>query len=722
METVRKLYKIMLSYLNSCLEFTFFSESLIHLPKYFDKIKQKLESEADTIKFIYFNSNWFHNVLYKKEQIVKIKNEEQKKNLYYCFYLDLLIVENPLIINYTYSLDFIKTINTERKKTSQKYKLIIFSKIILDLIDNYEGTDEYNENEESIELEEIKKENRQIIKDNIEIFKEIGLYLNEDDILKKKIDEIYLEIINALIRSKKIEDFEYAYIVLEQLDLKNINLTKTIFEGLINGQNYKDYEINNVEDLNDEKKVNFYYLFFTFIFKTSIYIYNIPFLLKTQKIFLYLIKQKKAKYLKVNLKLEYIILKIIDSKFYSSKYYENIYEILNEVLKYYEECLFETKIEDIKIIKDIMKNKNIDYIKYLEDYDKAKIINERIPIINYIYNLENKGNFRNEKNYQKALIKLDNFERMIKERNLEKEYGEMMANFIKDKNNNKILSKILNKNENDYFINYIKENINNINKNVNELMINENENIPFKNEEEIKYNKKEKRLEINRSSNNHVITIKNEDNLDTVCCPEIKDKKEDFAFYLLKKCSIKFHTNLRGKEPYIIYDEIICGEHDTKIDYKKLMNIKSENSHQKNELSDNILKLFKFIKETENRICNEFLWNYKLRIKLDIRKENYNNNDSTYNISCLYIFYDPIDNSIYKYKDENILINGTNSLNQGFQFMLYQINSECYKNLEYKKFDIIYKSEPSIVSYLLETDFSRTEDIYIKMIGQNINK
>ena len=95
--------------------------------------------------------------------------------------------------------------------------------------------------------------------------------------------------------------------------------------------------------------------------------------------------------------------------------------------------------------------------------------------------------------------------------------------------------------------------------------------------------------------------------------------------------------------------------------------------------------------------------NYNLRIKLDIRKENYNNNsDSTYNISCLYTFYDPINNSIHKYKDENILINGTNSLNQGFQFMLYQINNECYKNVEYKEFIMLYKSESSIVSYLLD--------------------
>ncbi len=79
----------------------------------------------------------------------------------------------------------------------------MLSKIILDLIDNYRETDEYNENKDSFELDEIKKENRRIIKDNIEIFKEIGLNFNEDHFLKKKIDEIYSDIINSLIRSIK---------------------------------------------------------------------------------------------------------------------------------------------------------------------------------------------------------------------------------------------------------------------------------------------------------------------------------------------------------------------------------------------------------------------------------------------------------------------------------------------------------------------------------------
>ena len=221
-------------------------------------------------------------------------------------------------------------------------------------------------------------------------------------------------------------------------------------------------------------------------------------------------------------------------------------------------------------------------------------------------------------------------------------------------------------------------------------------NKPFKNEEEKTYNINSKNLETRMNSSipgNSL--IKSEENLDAVE-PATNYKKENFTFYLLKKCSILFHTNFKGKEPYIIYDEILCGEHNIKIDYQKLLNClyDSEHSQQRNELEENYLKFFGFLKEIEKRINDEFILNYNLKIKLDIIKEDYNNNsDSTYNNSCFYTFYDPINNSIHKYKDDNILINGTNSLNQGFQNMLYQINNECYKDLEYQEFDLNNKLE-----------------------------
>ena len=203
-------------------------------------------------------------------------------------------------------------------------------------------------------------------------------------------------------------------------------------------------------------------------------------------------------------------------------------------------------------------------------------------------------------------------------------------------------------------------------------------------------------MKANINSSIHEISlVKKEENLDAVE-PAINDRKENFPFYILNKSSIIFHTNFKGKEPYIIYDEILCGDYNIKIDYTKLLKSKyyCEQSHQKNELSEYFLKLLNFLKEIEKRINNKFLLNYNLKIKLDIRKEEYNNNsNSTYNISCFYTFYDPIRISTYKYKDENILINATNSKNQGFQFMLYQKNNECYKDLKYQEFDINNKSD-----------------------------
>ena len=175
-----------------------------------------------------------------------------------------------------------------------------------------------------------------------------------------------------------------------------------------------------------------------------------------------------------------------------------------------------------------------------------------------------------------------------------------------------------------------KNNENSQFKNINEInKIQYNK--PFKNDEERKY----KNLETNMNSNTlGIAMIKNEENLDAVE-PAINNRKENFAFYILKKLSIIFHTNFKGKEPYIIYDEILCGEHNIKIDFAKLLNSKyeCEHSQQRNELSENYLKLFNFLKEIEERIKYKFLLNYNLKIKLDIRKEDNNNSNLIYNIS-----------------------------------------------------------------------------------------
>ena len=92
-----------------------------------------------------FSINIIHNILYNYDEIIRIKYNEKNKDLAYNFYLNILINENPEVINYCYKLEYINNINNERNKIKDKFKLIFLAKCIIDLITNFRGTDEYNE-------------------------------------------------------------------------------------------------------------------------------------------------------------------------------------------------------------------------------------------------------------------------------------------------------------------------------------------------------------------------------------------------------------------------------------------------------------------------------------------------------------------------------------------------------------------------------------------------
>ena len=84
--------------------------------------------------------------------------------------------------------------------------MITLSKIYLDLISYYKNKSE--ENIPECELENIEITCQNIIKNNIFIFKDIELNLNEKDITINKIDKLYLDIIISLIKTGKILDYE----------------------------------------------------------------------------------------------------------------------------------------------------------------------------------------------------------------------------------------------------------------------------------------------------------------------------------------------------------------------------------------------------------------------------------------------------------------------------------------------------------------------------------
>ena len=247
----------------------------------FLKNKDLIDFKKEKIKFIYSFKDRVHKMLYVEEEIILIECNEDNQKLDFLFYLSLLITDNKDIINYSFPIDYIREINKKREKITNEYELIIMSKIIIDLINNYKGLNECTE-EDKEELEKIKTDNNGIIKKNLNIFNNIGLNLNEKDINNNKIDKLYLDIINVLVTERNFENFEN---VIRFLELEKITIRKTMFEEIkkILNKNEDYYKISNINHLFDEKKINFYYILLKYILKNSLYIYHITLLSESAK-------------------------------------------------------------------------------------------------------------------------------------------------------------------------------------------------------------------------------------------------------------------------------------------------------------------------------------------------------------------------------------------------------------------------------------------------------
>jgi len=239
---------------------------------------------AKAMELLYFNQNIIHPLLYEFDKIIKLNSIGNLNKISYYFYLSLLITNNPNIIYYYYSIQFIRNINEyniKRNNSNNNIKKLIISKVIIDLIKYYRGIKEFGNN-----LEEIKK----IEDDNLQIMEQIinnlnGLNLNMKKIKSKSIEKIYLKIIIFIIENK-LDDFDYIKEVLKQLDIESIKITQIMFEKikalLSKEEDINEYLISEEEDLFDNKKLNLYYILLKYIFKEKIYIDQIDIFRKTR--------------------------------------------------------------------------------------------------------------------------------------------------------------------------------------------------------------------------------------------------------------------------------------------------------------------------------------------------------------------------------------------------------------------------------------------------------
>ena len=325
-------------------------------------------NDLNTIKFIYYHRKLIHNIIYEKENNIILNDENQSEFLSFYYYLNLLINENKDIVNYAYSNNYIKAINKRQRQDNYGiYKKLIFSKIILSLIENYKGLDNCELNEE---IKAIENDNIKIIENNYKTLNELDLYLNKDDIITRNIDELYSEIIIAIIKNNKLMDDQNILNIITQLDFESINFDNNyIILNSIENIN-KEYSISKEEDLFDNKKINFYFILFKYILKSSIFIYQINFLSKIKLFIIKLIRTKslifsclKMKNLEKNMKqrLDYILEIIIDSSYYIKKIDElkhiNIEEFkLDEIIIKCDENINNVNKDKLDIDKNFDKN------------------------------------------------------------------------------------------------------------------------------------------------------------------------------------------------------------------------------------------------------------------------------------------------------------------------------------------------------------------------------
>ena len=355
----------------------YLNKSLFNLLLNYEEIDTILNviDKNQITKFLYMNRNNIEQILYKENEIIEIKSGVINDISFYV-YLYLIIKNNTNIINYNYSLEFIKGITIP--KDNNIFIIIIISKIILELIRNYTETDEY-EDSDDLEINNIKKENDERIKRNINKInniKELGLKWTESDIEKKNIDEIYTEIIIALIKSENFGDNNFTIDILNQIEIEKINLTEkmeaNLFELLNKEEFVGKYNISLFNDLFNIDKLNFIYILFKYLLKEEIFIYQNKFLLEIRNFIIRTIKS--------------------DNKFLEEyeKSNDNIKNKLNFILDFItgaDYCLY--RLKQNNDLNNKPKEIKVNIIK-INEYNNNKMnVNDKISYTNKNVNISN---------------------------------------------------------------------------------------------------------------------------------------------------------------------------------------------------------------------------------------------------------------------------------------------------------------------------------------------
>ena len=258
--------------------------------------------------FLLLNKSEIHQYLYDSDKNINIDIKVLGNNFHNYFYLVKLIEDENEIINYEYDLEIIDNLNIQKSKGD--FYDVLITKIKKVLIDTCDKSND-----------EIKNQ----INNEINSTKIKGIKFNDN------IDEIYINlVIIYLLKSGKIEEKNeeeelFVKNFIEQLDLENIEMTKTMYKELVEYFNDK----SKIDEVNiyDKNKINFCYNLFKYILKNQFYIYQINFLFKLKKDILKNIGKKNEKFIELinnyknpnNERFKYVINFLVGSQYYFDK-------------------------------------------------------------------------------------------------------------------------------------------------------------------------------------------------------------------------------------------------------------------------------------------------------------------------------------------------------------------------------------------------------------------
>ena len=336
-------------------------------------------SDEEITKFIYFNREQIHKELYDSNRVIHFLYKKKNEALSFYFYLSLLIQDNPGVLNYTYDPDYIKKIN-KQTDNSNIFSKLFFSKIIIELANDYKETYNYFGNEKEKEFNFLIQKNSYIIDFNIDKFKKLNIEMTKDDFISKKIDLIYADIIISLINNKMLEDYDFSDDITKELDLEKIQLTSKMFEEIAKtlDADKNKYLISNKEDLKNENKINFYYILIKYILKNKIYVYKSNFLLETRKNIQKMIKLKEINSTLINSnsdkikeRLQYILNMLSESyKLLKNK----IYKKTSALIKSYK--MFKNKSHS----NNFNNFSNASNSSFISDYNENSLNASRISL------------------------------------------------------------------------------------------------------------------------------------------------------------------------------------------------------------------------------------------------------------------------------------------------------------------------------------------------------